>query len=199
MPPVRCTEVFVSAPVWSSHYVTVRLLYVSTPPVFSYFSDMYMNCQDSKERVEMITWTGHALMSMACFFAAWHNGCSSHLLRYFPLNHHRGGFLVLLQIGILEDVEISGQYFIILLDGYDPVLFPLELWRSENVDWSRYSGTDSALLGFYFKTGHVFRVRQQPASKSSKTVSATVVSVQGHDTRCFRRIQLAIINSYEGE
>lgn len=92
------------------------------------------------------------------FLAACHNGSSSHIFVYLLLDHHRGGVLLSLPSGVLEDIEVLVLYSIICLVSYDPVLCMLELKRSHDVDWSCYGCNDPVFLRYKFTTGQVFDV-----------------------------------------
>lgn len=174
---------FVPVPSWWHRYDLTRLLYVPTPPVFSYCTGAYMKYRDDKARVEMLSRTENALMTAACIFAACRNGDSSHSFAYLQFDRHSGGILVSLPIGVLEDVKVLGLYSVIRLIGYDSVLCLLALRRSQEIDWSRYGGTDPAFLGYDLKTGPVFNVPPLRANKRTKTGSTTVFDVLRREAR----------------
>lgn len=90
-----------------------------------------MNCQDDKGRIEMIAGTESALMSLACFFAAFRNGNFSHSYENLQFDQHRGGILVFLPTIVLEDMEASGLYDDIRLADYNLVFCLLPLTRSQ--------------------------------------------------------------------
>lgn len=74
MPPARSSDLFMLVSgSWLLHGDT-RLLYVPTPPVFSYCTGIYMNRLDDEGRVEITARTENALMTTGCFFAAFQNG-----------------------------------------------------------------------------------------------------------------------------
>lgn len=70
VPPGRPAEVFLLAPISWFHYNPTRVLQVRAPQVFSYCTmGMDMNCREDKRRVDMISRTEKALMTVACFFS----------------------------------------------------------------------------------------------------------------------------------
>lgn len=109
VPVIRAT-VFVSALDRWSRYEPTRLLYVSTPQVFSYCTGVYRNCLDGNGHEEMISRAEKELMSMDCFFTACCNGSPSHSFGYPQCDHHRGGILEPLRTGALEDLDVFGLY-----------------------------------------------------------------------------------------
>lgn len=78
----------------------------------------------------MMTYTEQALKTSDCFFAACRNGNLSHFIDHVQFEHLRGGNLVSVLAGTLEDVRIFGFYGLIRLTGYEPVLCVLTLYRS---------------------------------------------------------------------
>lgn len=88
-------------------YDYTRLLYVPTPPVHSYCTGIYKNQRNDKRRVETITRTEDAFMTMGCVFAACWNGKFSHSLGHVQSDHHRGGNLVSLPTGSWKTLRCS--------------------------------------------------------------------------------------------
>lgn len=134
--------------------------------------------------MKIIARTKKALMMMTCFLAARRNGNASHCFGHVQLDHHRGGILVSLPTGVLEDVELLGFYDVLRLAEYDQVLCSLAVWRSQETDWSRYGCNDPQLFGHKSSTGLVYGIMPLRANKRSNTGSSIVLSIPGHEVSC---------------
>lgn len=115
--------------------------------MFSYCTGIYRNCRDDKGLVEIIARVESALMTIGCFFAACRNGSSTHLFDHFQLDHHRGGILVTMPTGVLEDFGVTGLYDAIRLAVHGPELRLLVPRRLQKIDWSRYGSSDLPFFG----------------------------------------------------
>lgn len=195
-PPLRNQhKVFVSVPDWWPRYSAMRLLYIQTPPAFSYVTAIYKNCRDYKGRIKVIARTENALITMVCFFAACWNGNSSHSFGLIQFEHHCDGIVVPLPTGVFKDVAVLGLYEVIQLAAYDQVLCLLALLRSQEMVWSPYGGEDPPCFVYDFKTWHVFDVPPLLANKRSKRGSAVIVDVPSHEARRLQEKQFSSITS----
>lgn len=85
-------------------------------------------------------------MTMGCFLMAFRIYSWSDSYGYVQLDYHRGGILVLLPTGILEDVEVFNMRDAIRLAGYNHVFRLLALHCFQKIDWCRYSGEDPPMF-----------------------------------------------------
>lgn len=99
---------------------------------------------------EIFARTKKALLTMGCFFAACPNGKASHSFCNVQFDHYRGDMFVPLATGVLEDVEVLEFHDMIRFCGSDPVLCLLAVWRSQEIDWSRYGSTHPLFFGYDF-------------------------------------------------
>lgn len=81
-------------------------MYVPSPPIFAYPSGTYKACSSGVGLFTMIACTENQVMTMACFFAAFHDDYSSDTLEYAQLDCHHGDFVDTLPTGILVDLDI---------------------------------------------------------------------------------------------
>lgn len=86
------------------------------------------------------------LIAMALFFAACRNVSASHSFAHFRFDHHRGGILIPLSTGAVGNVKLFVLYDVVRLASYDPVLYLLAIWNSQEIGWSPYGGASPAFF-----------------------------------------------------
>lgn len=74
VPPTLRGEKFVSILGWWNRHDATCLLYIPTQPVFSYSTGICKNYCDDEARIQIITRTVNAFLTMACIFAAYRIG-----------------------------------------------------------------------------------------------------------------------------
>lgn len=155
-----------------------KLFFVfSVSAVFAYLSGIYKACSDNIFQVSMKVNNKNLSMTLTCFSVACHDSDSSHTFQYVQFECYQGGFIVPMSTGIWSDLDIIGQYEVILRAGFDSVLSILSLRRSSYVDRNMYVDVEPPFLGYIFDTGKVSSLLLSPVSKCQRSGSKELVVV----------------------
>lgn len=137
-------------------------------------------------------------MLMAGFPAACRNSSFSHSFGHHQSDLHGGGIFLQLTSDLLRSVDVLEVYAVILLFGYDFVLF-FGAKMSLGFDCSRHGGTDSVLSGNVRTKGQVFDAPRVLVINIVKMRLLTVINVLGSKARWTRDAYFADLSIYEVE